>query len=472
MFEKDIEGFGIGTQEDVAELNKALTTGYEQTTSMTGGAALRVQSLESTLKLLTFREDHMVVWKDIAKLPAYSTVEEYSQQTSIGSDNPGFTGEGVAPEEDDSNYARKASLVKFLGTTRKITHPAQLVHTINGDVVARESTNGILKVMRDAEFGLLWGNSDLVYTAAGTTPEGVEFDGLNTLIDAANDLDLSNRNLEESDFTHMGETIAASFGYINRCYVPNSVASTLDVGMLPKERISLPGPNGVEVGTTVGAVKTSFGRVAVRPSLFMGPQLASGRSPKKQPPAAATSTKAPAAPASIATSAMTGTDGLFRASQVGVIKFKATACNRYGESAPTAATADLTIGAGDIAKHIPLTITNSASSETVIPDYFNVYATEAGGAVYYLVATVVCTLKTNSGTGATYSYTGYIMPNTAICFAGQFDSEILVFKQLAPIMKMDLAVIEPSYRFMVLMYGVPQLFAPKKLMRVINVKDF
>ena len=464
MFENDVEGFGIGTSQDVAELNKALTAGYEETTSMTGGAALRVQSLENTLKLLTFREDHMVMWKDISKLPAYSTVEEYSQQTSVGSDNPGFTGEGVAPEEDDSGYARKASLVKFLGTTRKITHPMQLVRTINGDAVARESTNGILKVMRDAEFGLLWGNSDLVYTAAGTTPEGLEWDGLNVLIDATNDLDLSNRNLEEGDFTTMGETIANSFGYINRCYVPNSVASTLDVSLLPKERIALPGANGMEVGTNVGSVKTSFGKIAVRPSLFMGAALTAGRSPKKTPPAAATSTKAPAAPASIAASSLTA--------QVGVCTFKATACNRYGESAPTAATSNVTVGAGDVAKHIPLAITNSASSETVIPDYFNIYCSPVGTAAWYLVASVPCTDKTNSGTGASYNYTGYIMPNTAICFAGQFDSEILVFKQLAPIMKMDLAVIEPSYRFMILLYGVPQLFAPKKLMRVINVKDY
>jgi len=51
----------------------------------------------------------------------------------------------------------------------------------------------------------------------------------------------------------------------------------------------------------------------------------------------------------------------------------------------------------------------------------------------------------------------------------QFDEEVIEFAQLAPLMKMDLAVLSPAFRFMVLLYGTPFLYAPKKLVRFINV---
>jgi hypothetical protein len=36
-------------------------------------------------------------------------------------------------------------------------------------------------------------------------------------------------------------------------------------------------------------------------------------------------------------------------------------------------------------------------------------------------------------------------------------------------MKMDLAVLSPAYRWMILLYGTPILFAPKKWIRMINI---
>ena len=36
-------------------------------------------------------------------------------------------------------------------------------------------------------------------------------------------------------------------------------------------------------------------------------------------------------------------------------------------------------------------------------------------------------------------------------------------------MKMDLAILSPAYRFMVLLYGTPFLYAPKKMVRLINI---
>ena len=72
---------GGSSMEQVAALNKALEaeqiTGRDTANLTTAsGAPLKVESLEKTLKHLTFRENDIRLWKDLPKKPAYNTVEE------------------------------------------------------------------------------------------------------------------------------------------------------------------------------------------------------------------------------------------------------------------------------------------------------------------------------------------------------------------------------------------------------------
>jgi hypothetical protein len=465
----EVDGFGNGSSGDVEELNKALAAGYEtDSVSLTGGDAIRVQSLESTLRVLTETEKHMVFWNRIFKNPAYSTVEEYSQLNSIGSSNPGFLPAGVLPEEDDADLSRKTSLVKYIGTTRSVQHPMMLINTIAGaKAVEVQIKTGTLKIMRDAEFGLFWGNSKLCYDS--TSNEGVEFDGLNTLIDITGDVDLNNHNPAEADFGIATEIVFSNFGFANAAYMSPMVAKIAGDTILPKERVQVGATDkGITAGLQLSAVKTQFGTVDLLPDIFLSGKY--GRNPKVPAPAATTSTKAPTTPASVTPSSMTGADGKFHACQIGEIKFAVTACNRYGESAPTALSTGISPTSSDMLKHIPLTIANAASV-VVAPEYFNIYATEVGGTVAYYVGSVAAGSQSNNGT-TTYSYTGLLIANTSIAFIGDDTPDVVGFKQLAPLMKMDLATIAPSYRFMLLLYGVMQLYAKKKFIRLINIKDY
>jgi hypothetical protein len=61
------------------------------------------------------------------------------------------------------------------------------------------------------------------------------------------------------------------------------------------------------------------------------------------------------------------------------------------------------------------------------------------------------------------------MPNTDQAILFQMDNEVIEFAQLAPLMKMDLALLGPAYRFMILLYGTPFLYAPKKMVRLVNI---
>ena len=208
-----LNGFGSSSINDVNELTKALSAGY-QTSGQTGGSSLRVESLESSLKVVTFTNKHIKLWKKIPKSAAYSTVEEFNVLSSYGSTGFGFTREGEIPQSQDSTYTRQTALVKFIGTTRSVTHPATLVNPAHGDVIALENQNGILWLLERTEDALFHGNSSLAFDG-----ESEQFDGLDSLISSGNVIDLEGQPLQEADIEEAANQVIESFGYPTDMYL-------------------------------------------------------------------------------------------------------------------------------------------------------------------------------------------------------------------------------------------------------------
>jgi len=117
-----VQGFGSGSMKDVGDLAKALRAGADIANpgAASGvGFPLRIESLERTMKLTTFRAQDIVFWKDVPKAAATQTIEEFNRLTSYGDEEGIFIGEGDLPREDDSTYERAYTVIKFLGTTRQ-----------------------------------------------------------------------------------------------------------------------------------------------------------------------------------------------------------------------------------------------------------------------------------------------------------------------------------------------------------------
>ncbi len=460
---EDIHTMGFTSMREVEDLNKALTAGYDNP-PVSGGGALRVESLEASLKVLTHQAKHCAFWQRVPKLPAYSTVEEFNQLSAVGDESGAFLPEGTLPETVDSTYNRQTSLVKFLGTTRSISHPMTLVKTNIGDVTAQENTNGILWILKNLEWGLLNGDADMCYLGAATDSthrEGVEFNGIEKQIDSGNVIDLKGAALSEGAFSLAAQMVASNYGNPTDVFLSFAAHQAFCDTMLPKERVPLPtGQGGYTVGANIPDVNTPFGKVNLNPDVFLNAG--------KIAPASATSGKAPTPPASIAAGSMTGTDGVWTThGGAGVYNYAVSAVNRYGESAAVAIGSPVTVGSDDVAKHIPFTITN-AGSVTIEPEYFNIYKTKVGGSVKMLVARVRATSQAGSGT-TTWDDTGKNMAGTTKAFVGELSSQVLAVKQLAPLMKMDLAVLAPAYRWMILCYLTFIIYAPKKWVQFINV---
>ena len=417
----------------LAELSKALEAGdlaggETRNSSTDSGAPLKTESLEKNLKLITFKDSDIRFWKRMPKATAFNTVEEYNQLKSYGADRGGFNNEGELPEEEDSVYVRRAELVKFLGVTKSVSHPMQLVNTNVGNIVQREVTNGIQWILRKADKGLFWGNDK-------TTPQ--EWRGLYA------------QHASNDDFANFVKSFHDS-----KLIQPNTPQVT----------------NGV-MGQRVQKFQSQFGEIDLEYDIFAakaGPRKVADIATSSKAPGAVTPGAAPA----VAGTAGAGVVSRFAAEDAGDYIYAVAAKNRYGESTPTQ------LGAGAISvtagQEVDLEFTDGGGAYAAtgyVVYRSKVDQTVAGGLLYPIFEISTSELATGYD-GAAAGHVNDInrwLPGTEQAMLMQGDSEVMEFKQLAPLMKMDLALLGPSQRFMCLLYGTPILYAPRKMVRFINV---
>lgn len=449
-----IEGFGMTTQEDLDSLNKALTAGQEinppGVAAAGDGFALRVESLERTLKNTTFREKHIRLWKGVPKLAAYNTVEEYNQIQEYGQgDLAGFITEGGLPVEDDATYERKFSVVKYLGTTRVVTHVMSLVRPAHGNVIAQETVNGTLHLLRQLERSLFFADSNL---------SSVQFDGYERLMlddaPADNIIDMRGQPLNEDVLVDAALTIsdAPNYGTGTNLYINPKVKSDLVKTFFPKERHdTLTKPKDGMVGLDIAGFTSPAGDAIFESDVFItdggGPLAAAIGDAALRPDTPTESTGEAAAPDS---------SSQFAADDAGDYWYKVVAVNKDGQSAPLIITAGaLTVVVGDI---VTFGVT-PAGSNTV--EYYKVYRTKKNGAS----GTERLILRWPNGAGAgeeDITDVNATLPGTTSGFFFQQNLENMSVKQLAPMVKVPLATINTSIRWMQLLYLAPVLYTPGK----------
>jgi hypothetical protein len=478
------------SSEQLAELSKALEAGSIQGGDLTGnqssGGALKTESLESSLKLITFRESDIRFWKRFPKTAAYNTVEEYNQHTSYGTERGGFNNEGELPEEEDSQYVRKAEHVKYLGVTKSVTHPMQLVNTNVGDIVQKETTNGIMWILRKADRALFYGDEKLVTQEwNGIYAQHLNNDQFANLEEyfASNlVVDLRGAALTEANVETGAQTLLTKFAQPNLMCAPPIVFSEFAKGFYARQRIAMGGKDNANVsgaisGQHISKFQSMYGLIDFEYDIFAAKPVG------KLPGGPATSPKAPAAitpagsPAVVATS-----DGLSRFTDgIGDYFYAVAAVNRYGESAMTQMGTTVTIANADDV--VDLTFTATAGAFT--PIAYIVYRSEKNPAASY-ANTVLYPIMTIPATGSDVKRgslangvdggaAGKVrdrnrwLPATEEAILLQGDTDVIEFKQLAPLMKMPLAKLSPADRFMVLLYGTPIIYAPSKMVRYVNI---
>lgn len=478
------DGFhsGMHGSENLDQLNKALAaeqiTGRETADLTTAsGAPLKVESLEKTLKHITFRESDIRLWKDLPKKAAYNTVEEYNQQTSYGANRGGWNREGELPEEEDSIFVRRAQLVKYLGVTKSVTHQMTLVNTMIGSVMERTIKDGTLWILRTLNQGLYFGNEKLVPEQFnGFLAQQMQSDAWASYADYMNSemvVDLRGSALTEDAIETAANSIVENYGLGTQLYGPPAVLSSFVKNFYGNKFIVPNTPslsNGI-MGQRVQAFDSQFGQIGLNHDVFFK------KLPSKTDASPANSQKAPNKPvwdASTATAVQNGIAGSKWAStDAGNVFYGVVAINRFGESDMAiykTAVAAVVNGAIDL-KFADGGGVNKATA-------YRIYRTKVGGSTtgeffpLFDVSLDDLTRGYDGGAPGIIRDMNRFLPDCDQSALFQFDNEVVEFAQLAPLMKMDLAVLSPAFRFMVLLYGTPFLYAPKKMVRFINIGKF
>lgn len=474
------EGTGSTDSANVDELNKALEAGAGYSgapTALSNGGALQVESLDSSLKSVTYEMKHIKMWPILAKDQAYNTVEQYNRVDRYGDQGRGFIKEGALPRSEDAGYSRQIQRVRFVGVTRELTHVYTLVRNAHGDAIAREIKNGTMRILEIIERNLFDGRG--MYISASGLFDGADaaildaddaWEGFDKQIRKGNydasakakaftgygleeDVIRDERGaiLSEDSLEDYARIIADNHGMASLMMLDTKAHSDLSRQFYPKERINTMGVANGKAGFVLQSFVASAGEFALQSDVFLRPKRS----------VFGALAGAPAAPAqpTVAVNAPSQANSKWEAADAGAYTYFATAINEAGESAASAVSAAASVAAaGALTVTIPATATafayglyRSAKGATANQEFIGYVAPAAVGAA------------------ATYKDCNQKLPGLSQAYLLSNDSEILRMKQLAPLMKMDLAIVATAYRWMQLFYGTPIVYAPRKCLLACNI---
>lgn len=477
------EGYGSVSAAEVDELNKALEAGAGYAgapTALTGGGALQVESLDASLKSVTYEMKNIKFWPLIDKDQAYNTIEEYNRIDKYGDQSRGFIAEGALPRSEDSSYTRQIQRVRFIGVTRELTHVYTLVRNAHGDAIAREIRNGTMRILEIVERALFDGRGHYQDAATGLftgadaaiLDADLQWDGLDKQIRKGD----SDSSAQAGAFTGYGlsesvlrdsrgvvpdedvleddaRIVAENFGMPNLLMLDTKSRSDLGRQFFPKERVNPIGVANGKAGFVLEQFLSSAGAFDLVADVFLRPKRTVPSSPSD----------APMAPGALTVAASVSADpnSLFSAADAsaGSLAYVATAINDAGESLPSPSSTPASPTAGH-AMNVTIPATAGAYA-------YAVYRAPAGATSGHEFIGYVA--PASVGASVVFKDNNQKLPGLAQWYLLSKDAEVLRFKQLAPLMKMDLAIVATAYRWMQLLYGTPIVYAPRKCLLRRNI---
>ncbi len=458
---------GLVSAQDIESLNKAITAGYGgagKPTDLTYGGVLQAESLEATLKSITFDMKNLKFWPAISVDKAYNLFEQYNRLISYGSDSAPYIGEGGAPQEEDSTYVRDGQKIVFFGTRRRVSHQMTLVRVTVGDIVAQQAKEGTMHLLKNIEREMYWGHSHFMNASTGAMSgsdadlpiNSIAMSGLlkqlqkgdtDAQMQAGDFLgygdsssiqaDLAGNVMAQDDIERLAVIALENFGAPDQLHIEPACLSAFVKQFYPQFR-SAPGLANQTVGYDVSKVQTTAGAIDLKPNLFLRPR-AGVRS-------LAVNAQAPAASFSVS-GAGSGSNSTFAA---GVYQVKVTAVNDSGEGSPVAAS-PVTLSAG---QNLSVTLGGTIPAGV---KYWKLYLSAPGGAAG---SEQFAGNWANVGAGV-YVCENQLIPGLGEAFLLDLSAECMRFKQLAPLSKINFAIVTTALEFAIVMYGALFVYTPR-----------
>lgn len=483
---------GIAASDILKAMEAGLETGMQYNNQINNGGGLKVESLDSVLKILGNRLNQLVYFQEMPKHKIDNTVHQYNQLYKYGENIGIFNTEGETPEETDSQYRRKSIITKFMGVTGQVTHPAMLARLAGGmNMYTKEVENKTILLQTlidtrlvDADSTCVPEQFDGVFrqhmlgvnemdggTAEGKTSEQL----LDTYFNSPAVIDAQNQVLNDNLIQDASNVIVNVYnGYIDRI-ISNPIVFNNYVKLFHESKRVIVGlaasVTGATMGQSVNDVTTQFGKINIKNDRFFDE-----RKPIKLNKVA-TSPKAPVTPvAGTAIKVNAGDTKTNFGRHAGSYGYLVTAKNRYGESAPLNITATAQAVAGTESVEFGFAAGQGGAYAATC---FVVYRTKKNAVLnstteYYPIFEVPVAQLTNGYDGAAANCVrdrNRIIAGTKSALVYYNDNQINEYLQFADTMKMDFAITAPSRRFAILNYGTPVLYQPAKIVRIVNIGD-
>ncbi|QVD57656.1 major capsid protein [Staphylococcus phage PM56] len=438
------------------KLSKSSQTGYGITPeTQVDAGALRREILDDQITMLTWGNNDLVFYRDVARRPAESTVIKYDvflRHGKVGHSR--FVREIGVASVSDPNIRQKTVTMKYISDTKNMSLASSLVNNIAdpGQILTEDAISVVAKTIEWASF---YGDASLTSEVGG---EGLEFDGLAKLIDADNVIDAKGAHLDEKLLNLASVKIGKGFGTATDAYMPIGVHSDFVTNILGRQMQLMQDNSGnVNTGFSVNGFYSSRGFIRLHGSTVMENELILDETLIPQP-------NAPQ-PATVKAEVKTNQKGKFTKEEDRAgLSYKVVVHSDEAESAPSEAQVATVTNATD---GVELKITvNSMYQQS--PQFVSIYRQGKETGMYYLIKRVA--LKDAQEDGSlVFVDKNETLPETADVFVGEMSPQVLHLFELLPMMKLPLAQINASITFAVLWYGALALRAPKKWARIKNV---
>lgn len=480
-------GLTTGTMDasQAEELAKTMQIGHGYLGSpqgLVGGGALTMESIEGTLKSVTFDATNLVCWPSMPQSKAFNLVEQYIRQNAYGDGGSAYVSEAGSPAMNDANIDRNMQKVVFFATRRGVSLPSTLVRMNQAaqDPESFESSSGTLWILEKLERELYKGLADFSNNGffdgnvaalpskisnlnlAGIeqqlrsgdqdyTAQSQEFQGYGGSQSVISDR--QGQTLDEGSIEDLANIITENFGRVSEMHVAPKNLSDFIKQFYPKERVNTLGVLDGRAGYVVKTMATTAGDVGLKPNVFLKPKDISKSIDDRA--------GVPAAPAS-ASGSVVANDGQASNLQAGdSYAYIITSVNEQGECAAYASVSAQSIDTtGQIVK-----LSISSPSSGPIPTHYAVYRTNNSGSGQPMFIGFCA----RTGASSTFVDRGMKLPGAASAYMLDMRPEMMVWKQLAPMMKINLAQVTLSKEFILFLSGVLLVYAPRKMGMFANI---
>lgn len=356
-----------------ADLIKALEASNYQTdvSTLTGGGALGVQSLDVAMKTTIQENEHFTLFNRLQQTSATNIVDEYVRQNNVGGFLGGSTNSQMGVVRSaQGEYSREVGLVKFLMTLRQVGYVLNIGKNIV-EATAVEERNGAMQLLTDAEYLLFHGNADACPT---------QFDGIFAQIEKEiaagqmsddNVVDLQGKKLDSVEaFSKINVAVSryGSWGRSTDVFLPNSVQNDLNSGLDPAYRWTAGGGNTPVLGGHVEGIRLTNGVLKTNMDTFIHDEENPMVYPFEVHNAAIATANAAFIPTSVTAAAASDSASQFTSTRAGNYYYAVAAIGSQGQGMTAVVkTTQTAVAAGE---KVTLTITASAAG------------TESGYAIY------------------------------------------------------------------------------------------